>query len=107
MIVKVFCFRADTHMPWGILFLLDLADRPDVLILLYSQGLQTPGPSRISEEQPQDTSLLDHDFSRLCPLSAFLCSSLPTSYVSTLLPTGLSISGIKVPKVTEHEHEQV
>lgn len=106
MIVKVFCFGADTHMPRGILFILGLADQPDVLILLYSQGLQAPGPSRISEEQPQDTSLLDHDFSRLCPLSAFLCYSLPTSYVSILLPTGLSI-GIKVPKTTEHEREQV
>lgn len=34
-----------------------------------------------------------------------LLSSLPTSHVSILLPKGLCFSGVKVSKVTEHEHE--
>lgn len=92
-------------MPLGILFILGLADQPDVLPLWHSSWVQAPGPSRISEEQLQDTPFLGQACSQLCPLLVFLLSSLPTSHVSVLLPIGLHFSGVKAPKVTEHEHE--
>lgn len=105
------------HMPWGLLFILGVVKQTDILILWQSPGLQAPVSSRISEQQPQDTAtsladsqIQDHVISipespPLYLLSASLFYSLPTGYISILLPIGLSFSDIKILKMTGNEHE--
>lgn len=101
------CFGEDTTYALGHLFILDLANHPDVLIMWCNWGLQALGPSKTSEKLPQDTSICRATFtfhlwvSSSCLVSAFLFYSLPPSYVSILLSTGVSFSGTKILIMTD------